>query len=274
LGNETSEILGQRNNKYGRAQIIQQCLEVSLISVSFDRVAEIYDKTRSLPSDVMRKLVESLTNELGGCKTVLDIGTGTGRFAKPLQQLGFEVVGIDIAKKMIGKAREKGVNNLFLGDACLLPFKANTFDVTICIHLLHLVSKWEAALGEICRVTRSFMFSLFYANKDPVRESYDWLLKKYGYERRRLGKSEQELKNLINPPKSVFVSCYNVLADERLANLAQGTFSSQWNIPEDINQKIVEELRSQFAGKTFPQELRILMWKIDYLRACCDRVGV
>jgi len=246
-------------------------LGVSKISVSFDRVAEIYDRTRSLPNEVMKKLVEALASELSGCKNILDVGVGTGRFAKPLQKVGFEVVGIDIARKMIGKAKDKGMKSLLLANACFLPFMNEAFDASICVHLLHLTSKWQTALQEICRVTRGFMVSLFYAEKDPVREAYDQLLKNYGYKRRRPGKSEQELALLVRPTKSVFSASYDVLADDRLINLAQGTSSSQWEIPEYTNQKIVEELRSQFAGKTFHQRLHILIWKIDDLKAYCEK---
>jgi len=44
----------------------------------------------------------------GGVKgrRALDFGCGTGRSTRFLRQLGFEVVGVDIAEDMIGKARE------------------------------------------------------------------------------------------------------------------------------------------------------------------------
>ncbi len=248
-------------------------LGVIPISVSFDRVADVYDRTRSLPSEVMKKLVETLTTELSGYESILDVGTGTGRFSKPLQDAGFEVVGIDISKKMIGKAREKGVNNLLVADACSLPFRDGTFDVSVCIHILHLIFRWKAALFETCRVTKSFMVSLHYARKDPVRGAYDELLKKHGYERRRPGKSEQELRDLASPAKSVFVCSYDVFADERLINLAQGSSSSQWEIPESVNQKVVEELRDRFAGRKFLQQLHITVWEIDDLKAYFEKWG-
>lgn len=236
------------------------------LTISFDRVADIYDRTRSLPSEVMARLVETLTNELAGCKTILDVGVGTGRFSKPLQDAGFEVVGIDVSKKMINKAKEKGAKNPLLSDACSLPFRDNVFDAAACIHILHLISRWRTALFEICRVTRGSLVSLFYARKDSVRAAYNELLKKYGYERHRPGKSEQDLRELVSPSKTVFVCSYSTSSDDRLTNLAQGTFSSQWEIPESVNRKVIEELRGQFAGKTFTQELYVTMWKIEDLK--------
>lgn len=80
--------------------------------MSFDSVAEYHDKTRGPPMQVMEQLVKKLINELCGYKTILDAGVGTGRFAKPLQDNGFDALGIDIAEKMINKAVEKGAKNL------------------------------------------------------------------------------------------------------------------------------------------------------------------
>ena len=244
------------------------------MTISFDRVADIYDRTRGLPSEVMARLVETLTNKLNYCKTILDVGVGTGRFSKPLQDAGFEVVGIDVSKKMIKKAKEKGMRNLILSDACSLPFRDKVFGAVVCIHILHLISKWKTALFEICRVILGSMVSLFYAHKDPVRAAYDELLKKYGYERHRPGKSEQDLRELVRPSKSVFVCSYNTSSDDRLTNLAQGTCSSQWEIPKEITRRVVAELRSQFAGRVFTQQLYVPMWKIDDLKVFCERNGL
>ena len=72
--------------------------------ISFDSAAEFYDKTRGPSGHVMEQLIKTLIYELVGYRTILDAGVGTGRFAEPLQENGLEVVGIDIAKKMISKA--------------------------------------------------------------------------------------------------------------------------------------------------------------------------
>jgi len=220
----------------------------------------------------MKRLLETLIDELSGNKTILDAGVGTGRFAKPLQDSGFEIFGIDIAKKMISRATERGVSNLFLGDVCFLPFKDNSFDATVCIHVLHLVSEWKMALREICRITRRVMVSMNYVRENPLWKAYDKLLKKYGYERHRPGKGEWELKKLVRPSKSVFVASFETKADERLTYLSQRAYSHQWKIPESVNKKIVDELRSRFAGKAFPQELYLLIWDIKDLKAFCEKI--
>ena len=245
-------------------------MEVLKLSVSFDRVAEVYDQTRSLPDKVMKELVKKLCIELKNCNRILDVGVGTGRIAEPLQNAGFEVVGIDISKKMMSKAREKKVQNLVIADACFIPFKDKSFDAAISVHLLHLISEWKKALREVCRVTRIAMLSLYQAHKDPVRQAYNSIMKQHGHEHHRPGKSEQDLKDSISPTKATFVISYDVSADARLNFLQQGTSSSQWEIPKQLNSDTVEQLKKEFAGKVFRQDLYVQSWKIDSLKAFAE----
>jgi predicted TPR repeat methyltransferase len=60
----------------------------------------------------MEPLVTTLIKELTGYRNILDVGVGTGRFAKPLQNHKLNIVGIDIARRMLEKATAKGVRNL------------------------------------------------------------------------------------------------------------------------------------------------------------------
>src|SRR5580698_6860823 len=81
----------------------------------FGRVADIYDATRSLPEPEMALLLEAMRRQIRR-GPVIDVGVGTGRFALPLQGMGLEVVGIDISRGMMAKAREKGAENLLYAD--------------------------------------------------------------------------------------------------------------------------------------------------------------
>lgn len=217
----------------------------------------------------MEQLVKTMVDELKGFTTVLDVGVGTGRFARPLQESGFVVVGVDIAGKMLRKAMKKGTNNLLRGDACFLPFSENSFDASVCIHLLHLVSEWKMALQEICRATREVMLSTVYTTKNIVGEVYQRILEGHGYESKRPGKGEWQLKELVKPSKRVFATAYDNHVDEYLEHLSRRAYSCQWEIPESVNRKAVDELRRQFGGKVFPAELQVLVWDIDDLKDYC-----
>ncbi len=61
---------------------------------------------------------------------ILDLGCGVGRTTKPLYDLGYNVIGVEIIKEMIDLAKKKYPNIDFrVGDACNLKFKDAEFDI-------------------------------------------------------------------------------------------------------------------------------------------------
>jgi ubiquinone/menaquinone biosynthesis C-methylase UbiE len=235
--------------------------------ISFDQVAYIYDKTRGLPPKIMGKLVRALVKEIGKDEAVLDIGVGTGRFAKPLQENGIEVVGIDISREMMQKAKEKGVENLLRSDVCFLPFRDSCFDATLSVHLLHLISDWQTALREICRVTKGNLFSVVTKPfRNPVSQAYEELTRKRGYDVRHIGLGERELSRIIKPDKSILAAHMVSNADEHLTFLKQRAYSRQWRVPENVDECVVNELVKRFAGLKYQLQMHILSWRINDLK--------
>lgn len=234
---------------------------------SFDLLADKYDKIWGLPSIIMGEVIRVLMDELNGHETILDAGIGTGRFAKPLQDKGFKVVGIDASQGMLRKAIEKGMYNLVKGDVCKLPFKDSSFDATISIYLLNLIKEWEAALQEIARVTRHTMISIVHeCPLDPIRKAYYEALKKRRHVPTELGIEEQKLAEIIKPRKCILAASYDgkVNSDEVLSLLDERTYS--WEVAEEIHKQIMHELKTRFIGK-IPRhyDINILIWNIDDL---------
>src|SRR2546428_12240632 len=93
--------------------------------LSFDRVAAIYDETRSLAPRAMARVRAVLVDELHG-KQVLEIGGGTGRYAVPLQKSAIRVVGLDISRNMFEISLAKDLLDVDLADAARLPFKSGS----------------------------------------------------------------------------------------------------------------------------------------------------
>ncbi|MGL4463599.1 MAG: class I SAM-dependent methyltransferase [Planctomycetia bacterium] len=92
---------------------------------------------------------------------VLDLGCGTGLFARRLLNEFFdvEVVGLDISEKMLEKAALNCPNvadrlTLVHGDAEHLPFNGGEFDVVACIHSFHHYPQQQKVLAEMNRVLR------------------------------------------------------------------------------------------------------------------------
>lgn len=92
-------------------------------------------------------------------RTVLDVGTGTGRGAIALARRGAVVTGVDASAEMLEVARrraaEAGVEVTFSReDAHRLPFDDGAFDSVICLRVLMHTPDWRQSLSELCRVAR------------------------------------------------------------------------------------------------------------------------
>jgi ubiquinone/menaquinone biosynthesis C-methylase UbiE len=237
--------------------------------ISFDRVAEIYDETRGFPVFVMDRIIKTLRDELDGCVSILDVGVGTARFSKPLQDLGLYVVGVDVSLGMLRKAVEKGMDNLLIGSVCNLPFEDDSFDVTISAGLLHLVSEWKVALQEISRVTRKLLISVIHRAKVPVMEKYVDLLVRYGLKLPKRGVAERELGAIVKPAKSIDVTTYKANVGKSLLFLERKAFSYQWDAPEETHKRVMQQLKTMSFPETYSVKIEVLIWDI---KAICDFV--
>ncbi|MCP4547064.1 MAG: class I SAM-dependent methyltransferase [bacterium] len=68
-------------------------------------------------------------------RSALDFGCGTGRSARFLREIGFDVVGVDIAEDMIRKAREMdpGGDYRLVGDGDLSPLAGGGYDLVLSV---------------------------------------------------------------------------------------------------------------------------------------------
>jgi len=87
---------------------------------------------------------------------VLDVGCGSGIFTAFLQDMGFDVVGVDISETAVRYARQcyPGIRLKVASVECGLPFKNDEFDVVWCGEVLEHLFDVGAALTEINRVLR------------------------------------------------------------------------------------------------------------------------
>ena len=224
------------------------------MTVSFDRVATIYDATRwaGVPAEIMRKTLEAMVSTLESCKTVLDVGIGTGRWAEYLQTLGFSVVGIDVSLPMMAQARSKGVKDIVRADVRQLPFRDSSFDASVMIHVLHLMDNWVKAVHEVGRVTRKILISeAGRAEGFSPREAYLEQRTKLGYPLNRLNDAEYGLRSHIRPKIIVATGDYwaEFDADEEIDSFESRKSSVMWDMPDEIHRKIMQTLHSDYGGK-------------------------
>jgi len=129
------------------------------VRTQFARVAENYTRTTFHASAERLNEVVELARPLKG-DLVLDVATGTGNTALALAPLVRRVVGLDLTREMLEVARrlttERKIENVdwVIGDACVLPFADETFDVYVVRAAPHHFHDIDLFLSEAHRVLR------------------------------------------------------------------------------------------------------------------------
>lgn len=137
----------------------------------YDRFASRYEAVKAydavwesdtLAAPVIAYLARRPAKDNATTPHVLDVATGTGRFAAALlEHPGFtgQVTALDLSSRMLAIARAKlapfGARAaLRHADAQTLEDEDNTFDVVACLEALEFLPDPAGALGELIRVCR------------------------------------------------------------------------------------------------------------------------
>ena len=127
-------------------------------------MAESFDALRfggpigRLIAETQEGVIASFLSPLPG-KSVLDVGTGTGRAAIALARRGARVTGVDASEEMLTVAARQaaaaGVDVCFKReDAHALDASRAAFDYVVCLRVLMHTPDWRRSLAELCRVAR------------------------------------------------------------------------------------------------------------------------
>ncbi len=124
---------------------------------SYSRVASIYDKLFEPMNRGLRILgFRMFLPPRGG--SILDIGCGTGIHLEMYRKYNCDLYGIDTSPSMLELAKARlGENaDLRLADATNMPYKAEYFDLVICMLALHEMdeSVRDAVLAQTERVLK------------------------------------------------------------------------------------------------------------------------
>ncbi|NOX36787.1 MAG: methyltransferase domain-containing protein [Calditrichaeota bacterium] len=139
--------------------------------IRYNRIAPIYDWLEWFPETLaFRKWRQRLFQYLTG-KRVLEVGLGTGKNI-PYYPPDVQLVGIDISRRMLSRAREKAMANfqpvgLLTMDAQRLAFPDQTFDHTISTFVFCSVYEPVEGLRELYRVLKPGGTALFLEHVRP-----------------------------------------------------------------------------------------------------------
>ncbi len=102
---------------------------------------------------IVRSLILNFWKPKSNPAFVLDLGCGTGGSFLLLRKFG-KVIGLDASFVALQFSRKRGMEKLILGDAQILPFADNKFDLVAVLDVLEHLDNDCQALREIWRVLK------------------------------------------------------------------------------------------------------------------------
>lgn len=245
-------------------------------SISFDRAADYYDRTRSLSDEAMRAMVALLVGELEGRSRCLEIGVGTGRIALPLVEAGIPVTGIDLSERMLAVLRDKeaGVPAV-TADATRLPFGADVFGGAIACHVLHLIPDWRRAVEELVRVVAPggrILVNLGGWDHGVWRTIEERFVAEAGIDKPRPGATDpKEVDALMRRLGAAVRVLPDVVDNRRLSygelidRIEQGLYSFTWGVDEAARVRAAGVVRDWIASDVGPlDEVRDKLWIVSW----------
>jgi malonyl-CoA O-methyltransferase len=122
----------------------------------YDITAEMYDERYA--EEQQRKYKKTLEKVNVAGVPVLDVGCGSGLFFKEVANQADLVIGVDISRKLLLKAKENVISlqNTFIlqADADHLPFKEDFFEAIFAFTVLQNMPTPAATLKEFKRVAK------------------------------------------------------------------------------------------------------------------------
>ena len=254
-------------------------------SISFDRAAGFYDRTRKLPPEVSAQIADSVVRLVPPRARLLEVGIGTGRIARPLMARGLSVAGVDLSRRMMEQLvatlpEGSATPQIAQANAAYLPLPGGAFEAVLAVHVFHLIAEWRRALEEIRRVLRpGGMLLAGHDGRQPDspfrRLSEHW----HAIVNARAQEADQ-------PGVGDFDEMYRILensgalADEIMAaewtaeynvgdyfdSLEKGIYSSTWRVAPEVLPECVAELRAWAKAEFGPlnetyQVRRAFVWQ-------------
>ena len=122
----------------------------------YDLTAEMYDERYA--GEQRAKYKKALENVNVAGRVVLDVGCGSGLFFRQVAAQADVVVGVDVSRKLLLKAKEQAIDlrNVFVlqADGDHLPFREGFFDSVFAFTVLQNMPKPPETLCELKRVAK------------------------------------------------------------------------------------------------------------------------
>jgi SAM-dependent methyltransferase len=261
----------------------------ALTEAEFDSIAPVYDETRrAIDAETLSGVAGMLSAH--HCWSVLEVGVGTGRVSVPLSKVGVMTGGVDVSRKMLERARSKGVLDLVQADGSSTPFRERSFDAVLFAHVFHIIENSEVVLLEGARVSRVGVFALvrkredgrdfpaFWGEGGPVvdgEERGEWfrrLAEKYNWswDRSRHRDWGRERRLLESYPPAELVQVSNLIdtstPEERIERFNKRAYAFTSGMPEKMKEELITEMRRR-AAQMPAQGPRHIVYQVAFWRS-------
>lgn len=231
--------------------------------MSFDRVADIYDSTRGFPPGVPEQAAQLIVNvgDLTAEMRVFELGIGTGRIGLPIAKHLNAYYGADISSAMMARlsAKQSAVRVLLAqADAAMLPYRSNAFDAVVVVHVFHLVPDVARTLAELKRVMRpeAKLIHCWNTNDSTLHEARRLANEAMGVTAQNRSARWDRIKTELSEAGWTAINrsddiSYTTTDEPRtiLDRMAHRTWSSTWEIEEQLLQRGIEAMRGYFQDR-------------------------
>jgi predicted TPR repeat methyltransferase len=178
----------------------QKPMPKNYVSELFDKYAGSFDKhlIDTLKYDAPKKLIGLLKLSINSRFEILDIGCGTGLMGKLLKPYASKIVGVDLSKEMLARAKLTGVYDKLISEE-ILEFlnKCNDkFDLVVSSDVFIYIGELSNIFMTLSRIVKTGGFFCFSLEKN---ESNEFTLSpktlRYGHSKRYI----QKLASTFSP---------------------------------------------------------------------------
>lgn len=182
-------------------------LDADSVREAYRRWAGVYDTVFGGVSGMGRRRAVAAVNRLAG-PTVLEVGVGTG-LALPLYRRDLQVIGIDLSRDMLEKAKERveaerltNVRGLLEMNAEHMAFADGSFDIAVAMFTASVVPDAKRLFAEMSRVVRPGGHLLFVNHFAAEGGPRWWVERAMAPLSRRLGwHPDFALRDLLDPER-------------------------------------------------------------------------
>ncbi|MCX6790116.1 MAG: class I SAM-dependent methyltransferase [Candidatus Kaiserbacteria bacterium] len=170
-------------------------------------LARSYSEKRETMSQSDKPFVDALGDLGMKHKAVVDLGSGDGRHARIMKEMGAEnVIGIDISEEMITLARNKTTNenvHFVVANGENLPLSNESADIVTSMYVIMYFKDTKKVFGEVARVLKSGGHFVGIFNITDIEPGFEHL--ENTPMPVRLGKESESIvvHNLIKTPQEI-----------------------------------------------------------------------